>query len=47
MNFKKKCKCGHNHIGETGGKDGYTLTKERIIECLEENCDCERYEEER
>ena len=39
----KKCKCGHTHIAETGGEDGYTITKERLTECCE--CDCENYKE--
>ena len=41
MKFKK-CKCGHTHIVETGGEDGYTLTKERLIECP--SCKCEIFQ---
>ena len=33
--------CGHNHIAETGGKDGYTLTYELLSSCC--YCNCEKY----
>jgi len=33
-------KCKHTHIAETGGKDGYTITEERLSSCC--YCDCEK-----
>lgn len=40
---EKLCvECKHNHISETGGEDGETLTMERLSDCAVDGCGCEK-----